>query len=129
MSQIKVYALSETIELHRDNLSKAIHQALVKELKYPEEKKFQRFISLEPKNFIYPADRSTSYVIIEISMFDGRTKETKKALIKTLFKNISNLCGIDLNDIEITIFETSQENWGIRGESADELQLNYKINI
>lgn len=129
MSQIKVYALSETIELHRDNLSKAIHQALVKELKYPEEKKFQRFISLEPKNFIYPADRSTSYVIIEISMFDGRTKETKKALIKTLFKNISNLCGIDSNDIEITIFETSQENWGIRGESADELQLNYKINI
>lgn len=40
MSQIKVYALSETIELHRDNLSKAIHQALVKELKYPEEKSF-----------------------------------------------------------------------------------------
>ncbi|TQR72088.1 tautomerase family protein [Acinetobacter sp. RF14B] len=129
MSQIKVYALSETIELHRDNLSKAIHQALVKELKYPEEKKFQRFISLEPKNFVYPADRSTSYVIIEISMFDGRTKETKKALIKTLFKNISNLCGIDSNDIEITIFETSQENWGIRGESADESQLNYRINI
>ena len=32
MSQIKIYALDETIELHRDNLSKAIHQALVKEL-------------------------------------------------------------------------------------------------
>ena len=62
-------------------------------------------------------------------MFDGRTKETKKALIKTLFKNISNLCGIDSNDIEITIFEISQENWGIRGESADESQLNYRINI
>ena len=40
MSQIKIYALNETIELHRDNLSKAIHQALVKELKYPEEKGF-----------------------------------------------------------------------------------------
>lgn len=62
-------------------------------------------------------------------MFDGRTKETKKALSKTLFKNISNLCGIDSNDIEITIFETSQENCGIRGKSADELQLDYKINI
>lgn len=49
MSQIKVYALNEIIELHRDNLSKAIHQALVKELKYPEEKKFQRFILLKPK--------------------------------------------------------------------------------
>lgn len=40
MSQIKIYALNETIELHRDHLSKAIHQALVKELKYPEEKSF-----------------------------------------------------------------------------------------
>ena len=52
MSQIKIYALNETIELHRDNLSKAIHQALVKELKYPEEKRFQRFIALESKDFV-----------------------------------------------------------------------------
>ena len=71
MSQIKIYALNETIELHRDNLSKAIHQALVKELKYPEEKRFQRFIALESKDFVYPVDRSKSYIIIEISMFDG----------------------------------------------------------
>ena len=129
MSQIKIYALDETIELHRDNLRKAIHQALVKELKYPEEKRFQRFIPLESKNFVYPADRSTSYIIIEISMFDGRTKATKKSLIKTLFENINNLCGIDLNDVEITIFETPKENWGIRGKNADELQLNYKVNV
>lgn len=129
MSQIKIYALNETIEAHRENLSKAIHQALIKELKYPEEKKFQRFIGLEPENFIYPKDRTASYVIIEISMFDGRTKDTKKAFVKTLFKKINDLCNIDPNDIEITIFETPKENWGIRGENADELQLDYKVNI
>ena len=104
MSQIKIYALDETIELHRDNLSKAIHQALVKELKYPEEKRFQRFIPLQSKNFIYPADRSTSYIIIEISMFDGRTKETKKAFIKTLFENINNLCGICNRECKSSLF-------------------------
>ena len=129
MSQIKIYALNETIELHRDNLSKAIHQALVKELKYPEEKRFQRFIALESKDFVYPVDRSKSYIIIEISMFDGRTKATKKAFVRSLFENINNLCGIDSNDVEITIFETPKENWGIRGRSADELQLNYKVNV
>ena len=69
MSQIKIYALNETIELHRDNLSKAIHQALVKELKYPEEKRFQRFIALESKDFVYPVDRSKSYIIIEIYLW------------------------------------------------------------
>ncbi len=52
MSQIKIYALNETIELHRDNLSKAIHQALVKELKYLE-KRFQRFIALEYLRILY----------------------------------------------------------------------------
>ena len=101
MSQIKIYALDETIELHRDNLSKAIHQALVKELKYPEEKRFQRFIPLESKNFIYPADRSASYIIIEISMFDGRTKETKKA-----FNSKSNCCAVqcfDYNSLSLSI--------------------------
>ncbi|MFW2065396.1 tautomerase family protein [Acinetobacter johnsonii] len=127
MSQIKIYVLNETIELHRDNLSKAVHQALVKELKYPEEKRFQRFIALESKNFVYPVDRSKSYIIIEISMFDGRKKETKKAFIRSLFENINNLCGIDSNDVEITIFETPKENWGIRGRNADEIQLNYKV--
>lgn len=129
MSQIKVYALNKTIEQHRDNLSKAIHHALVKELKYPEEKKFQRFISLEEKDFIYPKDRTNSYVIIEISMFTGRTKETKKAFIQSLFENISSLCSINPNDVEVTIFETPQENWGIRGKPADELHLNYKVTI
>ena len=129
MSQIKIYALNETIELHRDHLSQAIHQALVQELKYPEEKKFQRFIALEPKNFIFPTDRSDAYLIIEVSMFEGRTKETKKAFIQSLFQNTRNLCHIDSNDVEITIFETPKENWGIRGHNADELQLNYQVNV
>lgn len=129
MAQIKIYALNKTIKRHRDHLSIAIHQALTKTLKYPIEKKFQRFISLESEHFIYPSDRTESYIIIEISMFEGRTKEVKKALINTLFQNIHDLCGIDFNGIEITIFETPKENWGIRGKNADELQLNYQINI
>lgn len=129
MAQIKIYALNKTIKRHRDHLSIAIHQALTKTLKYPIEKKFQRFISLESEHFIYPSDRTESYIIIEISMFEGRTKEAKNALINTLFQNINDLCGIDFNDIEITIFETPKENWGIRGKNADELQLNYQINI
>lgn len=41
MSQIKIYTLNETIELHRLELSKAIHQVLIKELSYPEENIFQ----------------------------------------------------------------------------------------
>ncbi len=62
-------------------------------------------------------------------MFEGRTSETKKELVRLLFANITNRTGISPMDIEITIFETPQANWGIRGFPADELSLGYKIEV
>ena len=129
MSQIKIYAHHKTIAQFRDQLSQAIHQALVESLSYPAEKKFQRFIALEQDDFIYPDDRSDSYIIIEISMFEGRSIETKKRFVQAIFANIQQQCGISAQDIEITIFETPKCNWGIRGKNADELGLNYQVNV
>ena len=129
MSQIKIYALTRTIKQHRNQLSSAIHDALVTALQYPIEKKFQRFIALEADNFIYPNDRSHNYLIIEISMFEGRSIESKKTLIHTLFANIQAQCGINPQDVEITIFETPKHHWGIRGQCGDELALNYNVEV
>ncbi|MEG0405749.1 MAG: tautomerase family protein [Acinetobacter sp.] len=129
MSQIKIYALHQTINQFRSQLSDAIHQALVTSLNYPREKKFQRFIALATEDFIYPNDRSEHYLIIEISMFEGRTIATKKHFIQTIFSNIQQQCGISPQDIEITIFETPKSNWGIRGQNADELRLNYQVDV
>ena len=129
MSQIKIYTLSSTIQQHRQPLSEAIHSALVSALHYPPDKKFQRFIAFAPEDFIYPNDRSEQYLIIEISMFEGRTTSAKKHFIQSIFSNIQQQCGISPQDIEITIFETPKCNWGIRGKNADELGLNYQVNI
>lgn len=40
MSQIKIYALHETIEVHRIELIQAIHQALIKKLSCPDKRFF-----------------------------------------------------------------------------------------
>ena len=129
MSQIKIYALQQTIEQFRNQLSHAIHKALVDSLNYPVEKKFQRFIRLATNDFIYPEDRSDNYLIIEIPMFEGRSKEAKKHLIQLIFTYIQQQCGISPQDVEITIFETPKVNWGIRGQNAEELKLNYQVNV
>ena len=129
MSQIKIYALTRTIEQHRQLLSDAIHAALVSALQYPPSKKFQRFIALNEQDFIYPEDRSHNYLIIEISMFEGRSIDAKKMLLRQLFQNIQAQCAISPQDIEITIFETPKHNWGIRGQCGDELALNYKVEM
>lgn len=81
------------------------------------------------EDFIYADCRSDAYTIIEISIFEGRTTEAKKQLINLLFQRINDLLGISPQDLEITIFETPKQNWGIRGVPGDELQLNYKVNI
>ena len=129
MSQIKIYGHREAIQKHRTALSDAIHSAVVGALSFPADKRFHRFIELEAESFIHPADRSSNYIIIEISMFEGRSSEAKRNLIKALFSSIQQSCGIEPQDVEITIFETPKANWGIRGMPGDELTLNYKVNV
>jgi hypothetical protein len=53
----------------------------------PPEKRFQRFMWLEPGDFVHPSDRSESYVIVELVAFTGRYADTKRALIRGLYEN------------------------------------------
>ena len=129
MTQIKIFGLKSNLAKNTEALSSAIHSAVMKALSYPPNKKFHRFISLDKNEFFYPSDRSENYTIIEISMFEGRSMESKKELIKLIFANIDRQVGIKPQDIEITIFETPRHNWGIRGMSGDELSLNYKVDV
>lgn len=95
----------------------------------PEDKRAHRFIPLDSENFLMPGGRTDNYTIIEISMMSGRTKETKKRLIRLLFDHIEAEIGIQPQDIEICIYESPPENWGFRGFHGDEVQLNYKIDV
>ena len=129
MAQIKIYGLRQLFDARRQAISTAIHQSIISVLEYPSEKKFHRFIGLDAGDFIYPDDRSENYLIIEISMFEGRSAAAKKTLIRTLFSNIEADVGISPQDVEITIFETPKQNWGIRGKPGDELALGYKVEV
>ncbi len=129
MPQVKIYGLRNNIEPKRFALSHAVHRALMEAIGTPEAKRFQRFILLESENFLYPSDRTSEYTIIEISMFEGRSTEAKKNLIRLLYQKIEQTTGITPQDLEITIFETPKCNWGVRGIPGDELRLNYQVDI
>jgi len=80
-------------------------------------------------DFFYPVGRTDAYTIIEITMIEGRTVETKKKLIRALFDRIHAECGVSHIDIEICILESPAHNWGFRGMHGDEVELNYKIEV
>ncbi|MFP4976750.1 tautomerase family protein [Paenibacillus sp. CN-4] len=129
MAQIKIYGVKEKLNPCKEKLSEVIHSCVVEAFKYPPDKRFHRFFPMEKEDFIYAKGRSDAYTIIEISIFEGRSLGAKKQLIHLLFQRVNESVGITPNDLEITIFETPAHHWGIRGLPADELQLNYKVNV
>jgi phenylpyruvate tautomerase PptA (4-oxalocrotonate tautomerase family) len=129
MSQIKIFGLRSSLSPVMKEMSDVIHSCVVDALQYPVDKRAHRFFPLETGEFFYPPGRTERYTIIEISMFEGRSVEAKKKLIRLLFGRFEAVMGIGPQDVEITIFETPTHNWGFRGLPGDEHSLNYKVNV
>jgi hypothetical protein len=129
MAQVKVYGRREVLVPNRQRWSDLIQTALVTALGLPKDKRFQRFFPLDGEDFLYPADRTAAYTILEISLFEGRSQESLKALLRKLMADARTEFGMHANDLEITIFESPRRNWGIRGKLGDELELSYKVNV
>jgi Tautomerase enzyme len=128
MVQTKIYGLREHLDPIKSQLSDIIHACVVEALQYPDDKRAHRFFPLDRADFFYPEGRTDCYTIVEFSMIEGRSIETKKQLMRLMFERVEPL-GISIQDLEMTIFETPKHNWGFRGLPGDEHQLNYKIDV
>ena len=129
MAQIKIYGIKEQLDPIKSQLSDVIHSCVVDALSFPKDKRAHRFFPLETEDFYYPVGRTPRYTIIEISMFEGRSIETKKHLIRLLFERTNQFLGLSPDDLEVTITETPKQNWGFRGQPGDEISLNYKVEV
>ena len=129
MAQVKIYGIDEKLVPIREKLSEVIHSCVMEVLNMPADKRSLRFFPIGKDNFLMPGGRTESYTIIEISMIEGRTVETKKALIRLLFDEIQDKVGIEYMDLEICVYESPACNWGFRGMHGDEIKLNYKIKV
>ena len=131
MGQIKIHGIAEYLQPVKVGLSEVIHACVVEALQFPKEKRGQRFFPMDRADFFIPGGqgRTEHYTIVEISMFEGRSVDAKKKLVRLLFERIDTAVGISPADIEITITETPRHNWGFRGQTGDEIGLDYKVNV
>ena len=58
----------------------------------------------------------TLFMIIELTIFPGRTKEQKKAAIKIITDKLSQRLDISPTDIFIVMNEPPLDNWGMGGK-------------
>jgi phenylpyruvate tautomerase PptA (4-oxalocrotonate tautomerase family) len=128
MAQFVVYGHAAALRPRLRALSDALHEAAVSALQLPVDKRFHRFVPLDPDCFITPPDRGLDYTVVEVSMFEGRSTMTKKLLITEIYRTTAAI-GLRAHDVEITITETPRAHWGIRGVPGDELELTYRVEV
>ena len=114
---------------YKKNLLDGIHNALVEAIKIQNSDRRQRLYELDEQHFEH-GGRTDQYVIIEITMFKGRSFKAKKALYAAIIRNLEANPGIPGGEISIVIHEPPLENWGIRGgKPASELDLGFNIKV
>ncbi len=126
---IIVYGIADRLDPIKRRLSDAIHACVTEVLGLPEDKRAHRFVPLRREDMYYPGGRSDAYTVIEVHMIQGRAEQTKKALIKQLFRVLEADVGLAPVDVEITILEQPAHCWGFRGMTGDEAKLNYEVQV
>ena len=130
MPTAKIFALRKVMDPIKMELSDAIHECVSEVLKFPQEKRLQRFFPMEEENFHYGSvDRTEKYTVIEITMFEGRSVETIKTLISTIYEKVPEATGIPRSDIDILVHELPRYAWGLQGSIGDEQSLGYSVSV
>ena len=115
MPLVKIEMIKGKSPEYKKSVFDIVHNALINSLEIEEWDRFQRIIEYDKDCFEIPEGKTDAFMIIELTIFPGRSKEQKKAVIKTIASDLNAKLEIALTDIFIVINDPSMENWGIAG--------------
>lgn len=116
MPIVKVEMLKGKSQEYKKTLLDCIHGGLVDSIGIEDWNRFQRIIEYNRNDFEFPSFKSDDFMIIELTIFPGRTKEQKEKAIEIITGNLKSRLSIDPTDIFIIMTEPPLENWGLGGK-------------
>ena len=119
MPLVRVEIIKGKSTEYKKILLDCIHEGLLESIGIADWDRFQRIIEIDRADFEAPLEKTDQFMIIEITMFQGRTKEQKKALIETVTRKLGERLGIVPTDIFIVLHEPPDENWGLGGRQRE----------
>ena len=119
MPLVRVDIIKGKTEEYKAKLLNCIHEGLVESIGIESWDRFQRVVEIDKQDFETSPEKTDDFMIIEITMFKGRTKEQKKALIQKVTSNLVNELNIKATDVFIVISEPPNENWGFAGNQKE----------
>ncbi len=119
MPLVRVEIIKGKSAEYKKNILDCIHESLVESIGIADWDRFQRIIEIDRADFEIAPEKTDQFMIIEITMFQGRSKEQKKELIETVTRKLYERLGIVPTDVFIVINEPTNENWGLGGKQRE----------
>ena len=119
MPLVRVEMLKGKSAQYKKEVLDCIHKGLVDSLQIEDWDRFQRIAEYDRDCFEIPNFKTDDFMIIELTLFPGRTKEQKGRAIEAVTGNLNSRLSIDPSDVFIVINEPPLENWGIGGKQKE----------
>jgi len=104
-------------EAYRQAIFDSLYRAMREALNVPEDDQFMTITEHDAANFrygnAYGVARSDDLVFIQITVFDTRTADQKKALFRRIAALLAESPGIRPEDVFVTVLEAAKENWSV----------------
>ena len=104
-------------EAYRQAIFDSLYRAMRETLHVPEDDQFMAITEHDPANFrygnCYGIVRSADVVYIQITVFDTRTGDQKKALFRRIADLLGENPGIRREDVFVNILDAAKENWSV----------------
>jgi phenylpyruvate tautomerase PptA (4-oxalocrotonate tautomerase family) len=93
-----------------------VYQAMRTAITIPEHDHFQVITEHDSSSLIYdPAyldiERTDGFLVIQITLNEGRTLEAKKALYQEIAQRLHTALDVRIEDVFISLVEVKKENW------------------
>ena len=104
-------------EAYRQAIFDSLYRAMREALNVPDDDQFMTITEHDAANFrtgnAYGVVRSADVVYIQITVFNTRTAEQKKALFRRIAELLGENPGIRPEDVFVTILDAAKENWSV----------------
>lgn len=111
-------------EEQRAAVGEAVHQAMVETINVPVNDRFQVLTEHPASGLIYDPTylgiaRGDGFVLIQITLNQGRTLEMKRALYARIAERLAKDPGIRKEDVMVNLVEVPKDNWSFgNGEAS-----------
>jgi len=109
----------------------AVRGALSESLRAPQEDPLVRLVEYPAEHYSlpYPERHSERFALVEITMFAGRSMETKRRLYDAVVRGL-DAAGVPAADVLIVLHEPPMHDWAVDGGiPANEADIGFDVEI